>query len=816
MKKRILSWVLMLSMLMAFVPCVVQAQTNIKLGDYVQMGTYYDEPILWRCVDIDENGPLMLADKIICLKAFDAKTSENSTTGSHSRRKYYESYGSNYWADSNIRSWLNSTAAAGEVEWLCGNPPSESYVQEGYNDYADEAGFLTNFTQSERNTMKEVRQKSILSYPEIDAGMATTGTEKHVWGMRITSVVANYDSAYAEYVTDKMFLLDVKQVNAVYNNGSVLGDDYYIGEPTAQCVKHSELIHSSLSTGKKWDYWLRSPVSPDYSVYRVNSTGSLYHTADAYHGGSGVRPAFYLADNTSFTYGDGTENNPYTVDGDSSSSDIKLAITPSEWAANAINQAIELGLIPKELQSDWQTPITRLDFCKLAYTLYTKLRNGAVVMSADNKFNDIGNLSEDDNYMIGTVAGLGIVSGYEDGTFRPYNEITRQEAATMLMRTAKALDTDGLIVNLEIIADFVDCTDTADWAMEGIKYCYSSGIMSGVDEQHEVFGNPKVTFDPYGTYTREQAMVTFYRLYDKLTPIESYSHGTGVATQTGYAATINQYMEAIEDYQTALEDTVSIEKKEQELKQTMKAAMKEHWQLTPNNNVPDAVYEALYMFTSELDDFKVISKNYNWSKSKDVITGSLELTATTLSNIGNGKYKYLVDGTVITIDATTVGKNGFGTVEWDNNNVVLSSNPKEVLDTFKSLITQSLDLIKDIYSDEFKDIAQKLTGFKSVDDFLQKKLSAALNRKAIKLGLGDINKIAGNIKNIYDLSVSIQNSENAEDLLKQMKKLSEIDLNKDETITNLAVKEAFDNLEAAKEKLIKEAEVYVYGTEISE
>lgn len=815
MKKRILSWVLMLSMLMAFVPCVVQAQTNIKLGDYVQMGTYYDEPILWRCVDIDENGPLMLADKIICLKPFDAGTSENSTTGSHSRNSNRVNNGSNYWADSNIRSWLNSTAAAGEVEWLCGNPPSESYVWNGYNDYANEAGFLTNFTQSERNSMKEVSQKSILSYPEINAGMAATGTEKLTCNSRISisNVIANYDSAYAEYVTDKMFLLDVKQINEVCNNGSVLGGGYYIGKLSEEAVKNAEYVSDDY-IGFQWYSWLRSPSSDNCSsVCYVDSPGGFRDTT-AYDGRNGVRPAFYLADNTSFTYGDGTENNPYTVD--DSSSDIKLSGTPSEWAANAINQAIELGLIPKELQSDWQTPITRLDFCKLAYTLYTKLRNGAVVMSADNKFNDIGNLSEDDNYMIGTVAGLGIVSGYEDGTFRPYNEITRQEAATMLMRTAKALDTDGLIVNLEIIADFVDCTDTADWAMEGIKYCYSSGIMSGVDEQHEVFGNPKVTFDPYGTYTREQAMVTFYRLYDKLTPIESYSHGTGVATQTGYAATINQYMEAIEDYQTALKDTVSIEKKEQELKQTMKAAMKEHWQLTPNNNVPDAVYEALYMFTSELPDFKVISKNYNWSKSKDVITGSLELTATTLSNIGNGKYKYLVDGTVITIDATTVGKNGFGTVEWDNNNVVLSTNPKEVLNTFKSLITQSLDLVKDIYTDEFKDVAESLTGFKSVDDFLQTKLSAALNRKAIKLGLGDINKIAGNIKNIYDLSVSIQNSENAEDLLKQMKKLSEIDLNKDETITNLAAKEAFDNLEAAKEKLIKEAEVYVYGTEISE
>ena len=48
---------------------------EIKLGDYLRMGSYYGAPILWRCVSIDENGPLMLADQILCLKAYDAKTS---------------------------------------------------------------------------------------------------------------------------------------------------------------------------------------------------------------------------------------------------------------------------------------------------------------------------------------------------------------------------------------------------------------------------------------------------------------------------------------------------------------------------------------------------------------------------------------------------------------------------------------------------------------------------------------------------------------------------------------------------------------------
>ena len=36
--------------------------SNISIGDYIRLGTYNGQPILWRCVDIDERGPLMLSD----------------------------------------------------------------------------------------------------------------------------------------------------------------------------------------------------------------------------------------------------------------------------------------------------------------------------------------------------------------------------------------------------------------------------------------------------------------------------------------------------------------------------------------------------------------------------------------------------------------------------------------------------------------------------------------------------------------------------------------------------------------------------------
>ena len=130
MKKKVIALFLSLCMVFTLIPVSVQAASkpNIKIGDYVQMGKYNGSSILWRCVSIDADGPLMLADKIVDKLAYDAKTNDNSNSKSHSRSYKRDDYGSNYWKDSNMRSWLNSTAAEGKVDWLCGNPPKDGYV----------------------------------------------------------------------------------------------------------------------------------------------------------------------------------------------------------------------------------------------------------------------------------------------------------------------------------------------------------------------------------------------------------------------------------------------------------------------------------------------------------------------------------------------------------------------------------------------------------------------------------------------------------------------------------------------------------------
>ena len=300
---------------------------TVKVGDYFQMGTYYGKPILWRCVDYDENGALILSDKIICLKAFDA--SGDNMNGSHGRGKpntlfsskvyYREFYGSCYWGDSNIRDWLNSEASAGSVVWSCGNPPDSEHCLNNANPYDQEAGFLTNFTSAERSAIKTVTQKLLL---EGDEYSETFGPDYHIYNSYIADIMQNYDTAYSETATDRMFLIGIKQLYAVYTN---LGG-YYKAYPTAEAVNNSTLIDSDdLAPDKIWNYWLRDPngkpewdnsSSPRYVSFKPSVAGGVNFADSADIGTYGVRPAFYLnTASAKITSGSGSENDPYVING---------------------------------------------------------------------------------------------------------------------------------------------------------------------------------------------------------------------------------------------------------------------------------------------------------------------------------------------------------------------------------------------------------------------------------------------------------------------------------------------------------------------
>ncbi|MEE0595350.1 MAG: DUF6273 domain-containing protein, partial [Agathobacter sp.] len=301
MRKKLIPLVLCFCMILSALSIPVtetakaaEKATEIHIGDYIQMGTYDEKPILWRCVDVDEIGPLMLSDQVLATMAYDAKTSENSATRSHSRNLKRGTYGSNQWRDSNMRSWLNSKAEAGKVEWLCGNPPKSGFV--GENPYDQVAGFLNGFQEDEIAAIKTVTQRSIVSHPEYNAGMIEGQGADLPYDTNIEAAANGFDQAYYENVTDKVFLMDVKQINKVYKNNSQLGGSYHI----------------AYKGGMQWSYWLRTPVTDcNHDMRYVETDGRVGRTSP-YLGFYGVRPAFYL--DTQYyqvTGGNGTAASPY-------------------------------------------------------------------------------------------------------------------------------------------------------------------------------------------------------------------------------------------------------------------------------------------------------------------------------------------------------------------------------------------------------------------------------------------------------------------------------------------------------------------------
>ena len=88
------------------------------------------------------------------------------------------------------------------------------------------------------------------------------------------------------------------------------------------------------------------------------------------------------------------------------------------------------------------------------------------------------------------LSALEILNGYEDGSFKPTNNISREEMAKMIAVMANAGDAD--VDSLYAAAcEFADVEKTR-WSASYISYCAYTGIVAGVGEN---------CFNPYGNVT---------------------------------------------------------------------------------------------------------------------------------------------------------------------------------------------------------------------------------------------------------------------------------------------------------------------------
>ena len=175
------------------------------------------------------------------------------------------------------------------------------------------------------------------------------------------------------------------------------------------------------------------------------------------------------------------------------------------WAKPSVTAMEKANLIPGALKDDADLTknVSREEFAELITTYYNAVEKQTSIPSpSESKFTDTK------NPLIVMANKLGIVGGYPDGSFKPYNNITRQEIAVMANQAEKQLTNIGQTKNVD---KFSDKAKIADWAKESVGSLSNAGGIGGY---------PDGTFKPTNNMTKQEAIALVSNLAAKAGLIE--------------------------------------------------------------------------------------------------------------------------------------------------------------------------------------------------------------------------------------------------------------------------------------------------------
>jgi len=156
----------------------------------------------------------------------------------------------------------------------------------------------------------------------------------------------------------------------------------------------------------------------------------------------------------------------------------------NKWSVNGLASGYSDGTFKPNNQ------VTRAEFVALV--------NRAFNIKSENATTDFTDVKPGSWYYENVAAAktAGYIGGYTDGTFKPGQTISRQEAASILVRLLK------LETTTEGVAQFEDSGQIPEWSRGNIGAVSQSGLMRGM---------PDNTFQPLKGITRAEAVVSLDR-----------------------------------------------------------------------------------------------------------------------------------------------------------------------------------------------------------------------------------------------------------------------------------------------------------------
>lgn len=177
-------------------------------------------------------------------------------------------------------------------------------------------------------------------------------------------------------------------------------------------------------------------------------------------------------------------------------------VKSTAWYYNAVKYVYENNLMAGtgDTTFDPEVSLTRAMTAQILYNL-----EGKPEVAEGATFADMGTAPIWSLDAITWAQKTGVVDGYEDNTFRPENNVTRQEFAQMMYNYAAYKDYD--LSAKGDLSQFTDGDSVQEWAVTAMSWANGNALINGHDDG---------TLEPGGTTTRAQAASILMRFDQNL------------------------------------------------------------------------------------------------------------------------------------------------------------------------------------------------------------------------------------------------------------------------------------------------------------
>jgi len=174
-------------------------------------------------------------------------------------------------------------------------------------------------------------------------------------------------------------------------------------------------------------------------------------------------------------------------------------VKPGNWFYNDVAYVYEKGIMDG-VDNRVFSPNTTLNRAMFVTMLYRVAGEPAVSKTAD--FSDVpgGTWFSD---AVAWASSQGIVDGYDDDLFGPYNSLTREQLATILYRYAK-WSGRSTYAPTDALAGFADAAEVSAYALDAMRWGVYTGLMQGSENGLE----------PQSSASRAQVAAIIHRFLD--------------------------------------------------------------------------------------------------------------------------------------------------------------------------------------------------------------------------------------------------------------------------------------------------------------